>query len=1209
MRRGTPRDASRQRPRRLSFEPLEARRLLSLGTFIPPPAQITPTNPVQTVRVLVLNYDPTVPSQGNIKLRDVFNWNDPRELSEGFIADVETASGGAVDYQVVEWRDLNEFPIFTDGTRYTADQYVENRTTNTGWSTASADFYAIAEQQRLADLVNDNVIDEIWMFGDHYFALLGEAWMAGPQSFFVNGPSFPDFPVDRAVAGFGFNYERGVAEMVHNHGHRTENHIARAYGGWNITNPVTPWDRFTANVSQSNTSTYGVGSVHYPFNGDSDYDYANVSTLDSYADDFVLNFPNQTYAAVPTTRDRWGDYNVGDWQRGYMKWFFGHMPRNTGTVPDGRANNWYKYINDFNSYRPNTGRPRDNEAILGAPEITDAAPGYEFTLRYYDVQGIDASTLDGGDVLVTGPNGYSRMATLVDAETAVPTTAGSARTVRYRVTGPGGAWDEVDNGQYAVSLVANRVRDVQGNNLPGAALGQFRSAVFDATLLDVASLLAQGDASVTATMWDIGGPAAIFDGNTQSLYRTPNIDPAVVTLSFDEPQTVTGFRAMFAGANANPAYTWKVESADTLSELDAHTGSYQLAVPATGTNSDVFSTVELSTALVAKHFGLTASRLVGDNFVHIRSWDFIASNDADAVDPSAALLAPPATVEGGNSTSFVVQYADNLGVDIRTINYGDVRVTGPNGFSQVAALYGLDQNLNGVLRDVAYFVSAPGGLWDSGDNGQYVIELLPGQVFDVAGNAVAASTLGMFTVNVPPPETRPLVDMTELNADDWFAAAVSATASTSDDTSRKTFGAGSVRFDTTGGFDTYLRYEPTSGTQWDLSEATQFRFDVFAENPSPIGFQAEPIVRFIDQDGDVAQFRYYQNGSPNAVWNAARGVWRSHSIAIKSTAQPSTGWRVANIGTPDWSRMRTVEIHADTWDAGFKLWFDRMGFNLPVHVVDAAASAGAPPRHAVTLEFDASIGATLTPAELTVQNLDTSAIVPVAAIVVTPADDGRTQRITFPGAGGGVLESGNYRLSFPMAAVADAAGNPLAVDYALEFAIVNGDFDADLDVDGADFLAWQRRVAAPTGLAADGNGNGVVDAADLAVWRDAYGDVAATAATAASAMVAANDPAAAEFGNGFALPPGTWLAPEGDGAEAEPSAEMPPQSTAAANDSPNARRPEGANGQWRNDATAAGKKNSTASGERNDAVSRDDDQLRESIFAAWPTRRPFASLG
>ncbi len=279
---------------------------------------------------------------------------------------METASGGAIDYQIVAWRDLNEFPIFQDGFRYTADQYVQNRRTGTGWVDTPIDFYTIAEQQGLAELANENVIDEIWMFGDHYFNLLGEAWMAGPGSFFVNGPSFPDFPTDRAVAGFSFNYERGVAEMLHNLGHRTENHLSRAYeSNWNITNPVTSWDKFTANVAQSNVATFGVGSIHYPFNGASDYDYANPRTFDSYADDFVFNFPNQTYAAVPTTRNAWGDTQTGDWHRGYMRWFFGHLPRAAETAADGRQNNWYKYIYDFNGYRPTTGLPRDNEAILG----------------------------------------------------------------------------------------------------------------------------------------------------------------------------------------------------------------------------------------------------------------------------------------------------------------------------------------------------------------------------------------------------------------------------------------------------------------------------------------------------------------------------------------------------------------------------------------------------------------------------------------------------------------------------------------------------------------------------------------------------------------------------------------------------------------------------------------------------------------------------
>ena len=50
----------------------------------------------------------------------------------------------------------------------------------------------------------------------------------------------------------------------------------------------------------------------------------------------------------------------------------------------------------------------------------------------------------------------------------------------------------------------------------------------------------------------------------------------------------------------------------------------------------------------------------------------------------------------------------------------------------------------------------------------------------------------------------------------------------------------SVRFDTTGGFDTFLRYEPPNGAMWNLTHADRFLFDVYAENPNPSGFQEAP---------------------------------------------------------------------------------------------------------------------------------------------------------------------------------------------------------------------------------------------------------------------------------------------------------------------------------------------------------------------------------
>jgi hypothetical protein len=51
-----------------------------------------------------------------------------------------------------------------------------------------------------------------------------------------------------------------------------------------------------------------------------------------------------------------------------------------------------------------------------------------------------------------------------------------------------------------------------------------------------------------------------------------------------------------------------------------------------------------------------------------------------------------------------------------------------------------------------------------------------------------------------------------------------------------------------------------------------------------------------------------------------------------------------------------------------------------------------------------------------------------------------------------------------------------------------GDFDADADVDGADFLLWQRAFGATgANLPADGSLNQAVDAPDLAIWRNQFG--------------------------------------------------------------------------------------------------------------------------
>jgi hypothetical protein len=82
----------------------------------------------------------------------------------------------------------------------------------------------------------------------------------------------------------------------------------------------------------------------------------------------------------------------------------------------------------------------------------------------------------------------------------------------------------------------------------------------------------------------------------------------------------------------------------------------------------------------------------------------------------------------------------------------------------------------------------------------------------------------------------------------------------------------------------------------------------------------------------------------------------------------------------------------------------------------------------------------------------------------------------------------------------DGLAAPPIFDIRATAAVDNADFDADGDVDGADFLTWQRGVGINDGTAnlddGDANDDGNVTAADLDIWKNQF-----SASTAAAAAV------------------------------------------------------------------------------------------------------------
>jgi len=119
--------------------------------------------------------------------------------------------------------------------------------------------------------------------------------------------------------------------------------------------------------------------------------------------------------------------------------------------------------------------------------------------------------------------------------------------------------------------------------------------------------------------------------------------------------------------------------------------------------------------------------------------------------PTAVVNAPPLIVGGGISYIFTVQYTDDTGINVSTIDANDILITGPNFFSSAATFVSLDSTLgNGTPRTATYSITAPGGTWDISDNGTYSITMRSAQVADTdrAANYVPAGTIGQFSVSV-----------------------------------------------------------------------------------------------------------------------------------------------------------------------------------------------------------------------------------------------------------------------------------------------------------------------------------------------------------------------------------------------------------------------------------------------------------------------------
>jgi hypothetical protein len=180
-----------------------------------------------------------------------------------------------------------------------------------------------------------------------------------------------------------------------------------------------------------------------------------------------------------------------------------------------------------------------------------------------------------------------------------------------------------------------------------------------------------------------------------------------------------------------------------------------------------------------------------------------------------------------------------------------------------------------------------------------------------------AVLVGLCVLHSRPAEAQ-TTDLTENNASQWTSFASDGAARTlSNDTTRVKAGASSLRLVTASGFDTGVRYPATGTLNWDLNAAglNFLFFWVYAENTTPNGWQGNQPVILLRSSGGTYTYTPSSQLTPNFAWKL-----------IKVPLAGDATWVRTSTGTPTLSDIDVIEIHQDTWDAGFTVWYDDVRF-------------------------------------------------------------------------------------------------------------------------------------------------------------------------------------------------------------------------------------------------------------------------------------------
>jgi Domain of unknown function (DUF4347)/NPCBM/NEW2 domain/Glucose / Sorbosone dehydrogenase/FG-GAP-like repeat/Calx-beta domain len=417
-------------------------------------------------------------------------------------------------------------------------------------------------------------------------------------------------------------------------------------------------------------------------------------------------------------------------------------------VTDGGNGNGYDHADWANARLESGADTAVPTATLNAIPFT-AAPNsttpYTFTVNYNDNSAVNFSTLDSNDLLVTGSNGYSQLASLVSA---TPASNNSLLTATYQIAPLGGSWGSSEAGIYTVAIQSDQVRDTNNNAAAAATLGTFQVIVGTTIYLSDLTATASTNGWGAIERDKSNGEQGANDGNTLTL------------------NGITYSKGLGTHSGADTTYTLGGNYTRFISDIGVDdevggNGSVVFQVFADGVNIYDSGLMTGNTATKTVNVDVTGKqnlRLVVTDSGNGNAYDHADWANARLtplpLGPDTSPPAPTFTASTINSSisspyTFSVTYADASSVNVSTINgsttNSDVRITGSNGYSQLAQLVSVTPISNSPTVTATYQITALDGIWNWNDRGTYTATLLAGAVQDILGNTNATdTTLGTF---------------------------------------------------------------------------------------------------------------------------------------------------------------------------------------------------------------------------------------------------------------------------------------------------------------------------------------------------------------------------------------------------------------------------------------------------------------------------------